>query len=471
MKWLRCFAWLLSWSIFSMPTSFSAVQADEPGRLRVGLACVCITPEEPVWLHGYASKPRFRPFEGKLNELYAKAMVLEDAQGRRAMLVCLDLCVLRPREAEQFLSPMVQATGLDRGQIVLALSHTHSGPILGSSDVNRFPMSPEEHQKTLRYTKRLGKLLVDVAREAIEDLQPASLSHGRGQVDFVRNRRLYRADGTYSGMGPNAKRYVDKTVPVLRIDDAQGNLRGVLFGCACHPVTLGSSNLKLSGDWASFAQEYVEAEKSGVQAMFMMGCGADANSHPRCGPNQEENARKQGHALGREVCRVLEGDLDAVRGPLGTAWTTVKLPLRDPPPKEELQQLRGGEGFNARRMLAAQQAGESLPEYTEAPLAVWQFADDLTLVALANEVVSAYVPLLQEAIGPNRLWVAAYTNLVDGYVPDATIVAEGGYENRGPVSEIGYYAAEVEDVMVETAARLADEARSVAGGSPRPAGN
>ena len=58
--------------------------ADEAGveePLRVGLARTCITPEVPLWLHGYASKSRFRPFEGKLNDLFAKALAIEDARG------------------------------------------------------------------------------------------------------------------------------------------------------------------------------------------------------------------------------------------------------------------------------------------------------------------------------------------------------------------------------------------------------
>ena len=49
-------------------------EATQPDALRVGLARVCITPEKPIWLHGYAGKSRFRPFEGKLNDLFAKAM-------------------------------------------------------------------------------------------------------------------------------------------------------------------------------------------------------------------------------------------------------------------------------------------------------------------------------------------------------------------------------------------------------------
>ena len=48
--------------------------SDGPTALRVGLAPVCITPKEPVWLYGYAGKSRFRPFEGVLEDIHAKAM-------------------------------------------------------------------------------------------------------------------------------------------------------------------------------------------------------------------------------------------------------------------------------------------------------------------------------------------------------------------------------------------------------------
>ena len=42
-----------------------------------------------------------------------------------------------------------------------------------------------------------------------------------------------------------------------------------------------------------------------------------------------------------------------------------------------------------------------------------------------------YVPLLEKALGPNQLWIAAYCNDVFGYLPSAHVLAEGGYETRG----------------------------------------
>src|SRR5687767_9110668 len=56
---------------------------------KVGLARVKITPEQPVWMAGYAS--RNKPFESVHDELFAKALVLVDARGTRAALVTTDL--------------------------------------------------------------------------------------------------------------------------------------------------------------------------------------------------------------------------------------------------------------------------------------------------------------------------------------------------------------------------------------------
>src|SRR5262245_49670753 len=56
---------------------------------KVGLAEVKITPERPVAMAGYAS--RTKPFEKVATDLYVKALVLEDRDGRRAVLVTSDL--------------------------------------------------------------------------------------------------------------------------------------------------------------------------------------------------------------------------------------------------------------------------------------------------------------------------------------------------------------------------------------------
>src|SRR5579871_4782405 len=51
---------------------------------QAGVARRVITPEKGVWLAGYGSK---RPPDGKLHDLWMKALALEDTEGRRAVLV------------------------------------------------------------------------------------------------------------------------------------------------------------------------------------------------------------------------------------------------------------------------------------------------------------------------------------------------------------------------------------------------
>ncbi len=115
-------------------------------------------------------------------------------------------------------------------------------------------------------------------------------------------------------------------------------------------------------------------------------------------------------------------------------------------------------------MLARLNRGEELPTEYHCPVAVWQFGGDLTLVALSGEVVVDYVKLIEEALGPNRLWVAAYSHDVFGYVPSARVLREGGYETRGLYSGgIGLFAPAAERALVERVTALAGEAGRSAG--------
>jgi len=438
-----------------------ATAADD--EWRVGLASVCITPEEPVWLYGYASKSRFCPFESVLDDIYARAMAIRHEDGEPVVLITADLCVLREPEETALCNVIMRKTGLARRQILLNWSHTHSGPMIGTSDLNRYPVPDGDLNEIKAYTEVLWNKLADVASAALADMKPASLSYGVGKVDFVKNRRRFDKEGKYRGMAPNPERYVDRSVAVLRIDDANGHLRGVVFGCACHAVTLGNTSNRLSGDYPGFARQYIERQHPGVQTLFVQGCGADANPDPRATGDQIQVVQRQGRALGAEVCRVMEGELQPIHGPLRAEFARVDLPMKPVPPREQLEQLAKGpfwQSHNARRILQAQDRGEPIPAHYRAPLALWQFGDDLTLVAISGEVVSDYVPLVAEGIGAERLWVAGYSNQVFGYLPSAKVVEEGGYESLGLVSaHIGWFSADAQDVLLAAVREMSHKVR------------
>ena len=61
-------------------------QVTKSAGWKAGVARTVITPEKAVWLAGYGSK---RSPDGKLHDLWMKALALEDAAGHRAVLFVL----------------------------------------------------------------------------------------------------------------------------------------------------------------------------------------------------------------------------------------------------------------------------------------------------------------------------------------------------------------------------------------------
>ena len=60
---------------------------EEIRRMESRCCRTVITPETSVWLAGYGSK---RPPDGKLHDLWMKALALEDNSGQRAVLITSD---------------------------------------------------------------------------------------------------------------------------------------------------------------------------------------------------------------------------------------------------------------------------------------------------------------------------------------------------------------------------------------------
>ena len=50
---------------------------------KAGIAKVAITPNEPMWMAGFAA--RTHASEGKLHDIWAKALAIQDANGKQAV--------------------------------------------------------------------------------------------------------------------------------------------------------------------------------------------------------------------------------------------------------------------------------------------------------------------------------------------------------------------------------------------------
>ena len=434
------------------------LEAGDRNHLRIGWASRKITPEFPVRMAGYGSKEREQPFHGIASDLYAKALVIQDEREQKSLLITLDVIGLSKSVSEPIYKRITEATGIKRKSILINSSHTHTGPVIGLDPGSLSYLKNESHiESTVRYTNKLVDAIVEIATEANRELQPARLSWGIGVATFVMNRREFTERGVRLGVNPRG--LVDRSIPVLKFDSPKGKILCVVFGVACHNTTFGSKDMKISGDFAGYAQQKLEQELDGAQAMFVQGCGGDANPFPQGG---EEPARIHGLTLASEVLRVLDSDLTPIKGTIQTERDTVELPLKQSLSKSDYEKLEKASGSTKRvgeELKKKIADGETLEASYQTEISLWQFGDDLTLVALPGEVVVDYVSLIEQTIGPRKLWVNAYNHDVFGYLASKRVIKEGGYEMRGIYSGgVGLFAPEVEDVVAKTVSELASKA-------------
>ena len=188
--------WVACLTVFS--GSLAAVADAAEATWKVGLAKTVITPEKFMWMAGYAS--RDRPADGKLTDLWAKAMVLQDASGERAVLVTLDLIGVSRELAGAVADTLKQRYGLERRQLAMCTSHTHSGPVVfrNLSPLHELIVDPDQRKLIEAYAPALQNKILQTIDAAMADLKPAQLSWGSGTATFAVNRRNNPADKSRS---------------------------------------------------------------------------------------------------------------------------------------------------------------------------------------------------------------------------------------------------------------------------------
>lgn len=447
-------------------TGQTSQSADAAADWKAGLAKIVITPDQPTWMAGYAA--RNKPSAGKLHDLYAKALAVQDARGNRVVIVTTDLLGLPGALTSEVSEHANKSYGLRRAQILFNSSHTHTGPVVNSSLAGAYELTAEQNQAISQYTQQLKGKLLTVIGAALKDLSPAQLSFGRGTAKFALNRREPRPDGSI-GNGVNRQGVVDHEVPVLKVATADGKLRGVMFGYACHNTTLTGEFFQFSGDYAGFAQAALEKQYPGVTALFVTGCGADINPYPR---SKLALAQQHGDELANAVAQVLTGQLSAVNGTIKSALGGVLIPFAPTPTKAEWQaRLNEPNAFrrrHAERWLAKlERDGKLMSEYPYT-VQILQLGD-LKLIALAGEVVTDYALRLKKEFA-GKTWVAGYSNDLCSYIPSARMYAEGGYEVVESMIYYdlpGPYTPEIENKIIGKVHELNQELSNLPTGKKR----
>ncbi|MCH9652222.1 MAG: neutral/alkaline non-lysosomal ceramidase N-terminal domain-containing protein [Planctomycetes bacterium] len=444
-----------------------SAEVENQSEWRAAAISVVITPEKSMWMSGYAA--RNKPSEGKVHDLYAKVLIIEDVRGQKVVIVTTDLIGITPALRDPIAARLESEFKIPSTALLMNASHTHCGPELREEKASRRGLGGDRGAEAREYTQKLSKKIVGAIGQTLSKLEPVQLKYSYGRAGFSMNRRLPTAKGVSNSPHPQGP--VDQRVPVLSVNRPDGSIVAALFGYACHNTTL--SFYQFCGDYAGFAQEYLETDHPGMIALFMMGCGGDQNPYPR---RTLDLAKQHGRALSNAVEVALSvRQPRLIHGPLGVAMDDVELEFTTPPSLEELlkKQKQGNkyEKSHATRLLAQVEERGGIQTRYAFPLQVIQFGNDLTLTAICGETVVDYSLRLQtelkinsgtEGKGEPIIWVAGYSNHVFGYLPSLRVLKEGGYEGGGAMTYTSYpgpFTDSVEKRVISKIKELTKQAR------------
>jgi len=404
--------------------------------LKAGCARVDITPPVGVWLSGYSS--RNKPSEQISDELYAKALVLDDGQNKIA-IVSADLLWVPLEITAEVRGIVKQKIGVPESNVLICATHTHFGPKVEKirKDWPDTPASKVDKAYVQKLTKRIAESILTAAKNT----RPVKLGVVKGEIsEIVYNRRTKKPDGSVAMtfrlppadpnlvFGP-----IDPEVAILRVEDTDSSIVGTIVNYACHPVCGATDNeefYSISADYPGYTARVVEQMEGGI-CLFALGTAGDMNPVRIRGENHRSRI---GKALGGEVLRRLQfvstsGDiaLKALKKP-------VILPIKKDLPPERITDVNKPE------------------EILATEIQVLRIAD-IYILGLPGEILVEVGLEIKKKAGLENLFIVTLSNDTIGYVCHSQAYDEGGYE-PGWGTNLAKGAGEI---MIKEALELIDQ--------------
>lgn len=436
-------------SLLIFKTGMTAKNDNETWK--AGVAIAMVTPDKPMNMGGFGF--RNKPSEGHRTELFVRALVLEDAKGHQAIIVSFDLNGIFEPFSDQLRERLNKKYHLSRSQIILNVSHTHSGPA---------PYTPRTDSTTVlgkrakEYTEQLANHVIEIVGTALKTLQPVKIYAGNGVTRFQINRRNnieYKLHLQSQYHGPNVY-----DVPVLKIVKESGEPLGILFSYACHASVL--RDYIISGDYVSYAETELKDLYPGATSFFMQGAGGNQVGYPR---STVAAAKQHGKSLAAAVERVMSEEMRELQPDLATSYAEVNLEsAKSPATKEDLQKIIS-DSLNtpkyvigkAKANLAKLNKGEIFPSTYPYPLQVWKIGDQ-SVITMGGEPVVEYAFKLKQIFGQNT-FVFGYSNDVMAYISTPLILNEGGYEGSSTPFSGSPWAINIESMIINEILKLAEQ--------------
>lgn len=408
-------------------------------ELKVGAASAKITPPLGIPLAGYYHA---RGAQGVLDDLYAKALVLDDGQTKVALVTC-DLISIPRHTIEASRQAIEEKTGIPGGNVMISATHTHTGPSLPRQS-SKDELDGGSNDKAQAYAASLPGLIAQAVADAHAKAAPALVSCARESEDRLAYcRRFWMKDGTVGWnpgkLNPNIIRPVspiDPEVGVVYFETAERQPLATYVNYAMHTDTTGGE--QISADYPGvLAMRLAEYRGEAMQTLFANGCCGDLNHfNVQWGGRQHgrDEAIRLGTILAASVMKAYMDLRPVEAATLRVRHEMLQLPL-PPVSEEDVRQAeeikkKGSEAKFLEQVQAykALDVAERQGKPLEVEVQVIALGDELAWVSLPGEVF-VDIGLSIKAASPFRqTHIAELANGSVGYIPNRSAYAEGNYE-------------------------------------------
>ncbi|HZV36365.1 MAG TPA: neutral/alkaline non-lysosomal ceramidase N-terminal domain-containing protein [Verrucomicrobiae bacterium] len=405
--------------------------------------------------------------------LMAKALVLRQGNVQVAMVFC-DLVGLSLHVSKKARELASQRTGIPVSHIVMAATHSHTGPLFDDVRGDYFHQAMlaktgQDPHLMIDYPAFLTDQLVKVVVAAQKKLQPATLEAGIAQLPGLAfNRRYYMKDGTVrfnpgilnpNIVGPAGP--TDPDVSMLIVKNRDGQAMGGLTVFAMHCDSIGGT--QYSADYPYYIQQTLRSN-FGPAYISAFGAGTCGNiNHLDVSKKQNYSgfdvAERNGDRIGQTVVQNLP-NLKFIEHPsLDCKSQTLMLPFQTVTPdqvktaKLEMAHLDDPKtSFQTRvktvQILDLARHGKVWPMEVQ----VFRLDHDTAIVCLPAEIFVEFGLAIKKASPFKRTFVITICNDRPAYVPTLKAFSEGGYEVWNSRVKPGGG-----EKLTDTAIRLLDE--------------
>lgn len=191
---------------------------------RAGVGIADITP--PI---GLAIEGGFTVVRGEkvLDPLFVTVVALSDGT-RTLLLTSIDLCIVSNASYQEMVRLVENTLHLPAESLIIASTHTHGSPLMGTSIFEGIPSDPE-------YTSYTIKKFITAAKAALDNMADARFAYGKAESrDYLFNRRVVDPQGKIRMNFIDAEYLKDCRVQgepdpdlqLLRIEDRNGQAAG-----------------------------------------------------------------------------------------------------------------------------------------------------------------------------------------------------------------------------------------------------